>query len=56
MNSPKGKVPSSFLLIERYVEGKMKYLEPKIEIVILEENCILTFSQEKADIWDDFNQ
>ena len=34
----------------------MKYFEPKIEIVVLEENDILTFSQEKEDIWDDFYQ
>ena len=34
----------------------MKYLEPKIEIVVLKENDVLTFSQEKEDIWGDFNQ
>ena len=34
----------------------MKYFEPKIEIVVLEENNILTFSQEKEDIWGDFYQ
>lgn len=35
----------------------MKYFEPKIEIVILEENDVLTYSQEKEDIWgSDFNQ
>lgn len=34
----------------------MTYLEPEIEIVVLEENNVLTFSQEKEDIWDDFNQ
>ena len=56
MNSPKGKVPSSFHLIKRRMEGKMKYFELKIEIVVLEEMDVLTFSQEKEDIWDDFNQ
>ena len=34
----------------------MTYLEPEIEIVVLEENNVLTFSQEKEDIWGDFNQ
>lgn len=34
----------------------MEYLKPKIEIVILEQNDVLTYSQEKEDIWDDFNQ
>ena len=34
----------------------MKYLEPKIEIVVLEENDVLTYSQEKEDIWGDVNQ
>lgn len=34
----------------------MKYLDPKIEIVILEENDVLTFSQEKEDIWGDYYQ
>lgn len=34
----------------------MTYLEPKIEIDVLEENDVLTFSQEKEDIWGDFNQ
>ena len=34
----------------------MTYLEPEIEIVVLEENNVLTFSQEKEDIWVDFNQ
>ena len=34
----------------------MTYLEPEIEIVVLEENNVLTFSQEKEDIWEDFNQ
>ena len=34
----------------------MTYLEPEIEIVVLEENNVLTFSQEKEEIWDDFNQ
>ena len=35
----------------------MKYLELKIEIVVLKENDVLTFSQEKEDIWgSDFNQ
>ena len=34
----------------------MKYLEPKLEIVVLEESDVLTFSQEKEDIWSDFNQ
>ena len=48
-------MPSLFLLIERYMED-MKYLELKIEIVVLKENDVLTFSQEKEDIWDDFNQ
>jgi hypothetical protein len=38
------------------MEDKMTYLEPEIEIVVLEENNVLTFSQEKEDIWDDFNQ
>lgn len=33
----------------------MKYFEPKIEIVVLEENDVLTYSQEKEDIWGDFN-
>ena len=34
----------------------MTYLEPKIEIVVLEENDVLTYSQEKEDIWGDVNQ
>ena len=34
----------------------MKYLELKIEIVVLKENDVVTFSQEKEDIWGDFNQ
>ena len=34
----------------------MTYLEPEIEIVVLEENNVLTFSQEKEDIWGDVNQ
>ena len=34
----------------------MKYLEPKLEIVVLEESDVLTFSQEKEDIWGDVNQ
>ena len=34
----------------------MTYLEPEIEIVVLEENDVLTYSQEKEDIWGDVNQ
>ena len=34
----------------------MKYLELKIEIVVLKENDVVTFSQEKEDIWGDVNQ
>ena len=56
MNFPKGKVPSLFLLIERYVEDKMKYLELEIEIVVLEEGDVLTYSQEEEDIWGDWEE
>ena len=31
----------------------MKYLEPEIEIVVLEEGDVLTYSQEEEDIWSD---
>ena len=33
----------------------MKYLEPQIEVILLTESDVLTYSQEKEDIWDDFN-
>lgn len=33
----------------------MKYSEPQMEIIVLEQADVLTYSQEKEDIWNDFN-
>ena len=33
----------------------MKYLEPKIEIVVFSENDVLTYSQDQSDIWGPAN-
>lgn len=34
----------------------MKYLELEIEIVVLEEGDVLTYSQEEEDIWSDWEE
>ncbi len=34
----------------------MEYLEPKLEIVVLMEDDVLTYSQEQEDIWGDWEE
>ncbi len=34
----------------------MEYCQPCIEIIMLSQEDVLTYSQEKEDIWGDFNE
>lgn len=34
----------------------MEYLEPKLGIVVLMEDDVLTYSQEQEDIWGDWEE